>query len=65
MIPETTKGFFHITRDLLDDDLKVVHDMMDVQPSLIVLVQILRELRNKGPEERSAPVAGFRGGSNV
>lgn len=60
----STKSFFETLRESMDDDLKEVLYDGDVKTEVVLLVQILRELRKEGPEEKSKPIGGFRAGSD-
>lgn len=56
---ETTKNFIKSVIDSLDDDLVKVLNEHDVKTEVILLLQILREIRRKPDEEKSPPVRGF------
>jgi hypothetical protein len=48
-------------KDIFDDDLfdRVAQDPKFLTMDQALLIQILRELRKEGPEEKSKPVGGF------
>ena len=61
MVPRKTELFIRDLKVLLDEDLGRVLDEQDVSTMLIVLVQILREMKQKPDEEASPRVPGFTG----
>lgn len=44
-LPEQTIAFRRYVHQLLDTDLKYVYDAEDVRPELILLLQIIRQLK--------------------
>lgn len=53
--------------DILDEDLRErVHpDTKFLSLDQALLIQILRELKKEGPEERSKPIRGFGAGTDA
>lgn len=54
-----TKSFFQSLQEMFDEDLREQLEGGDVKTEVLLLVQILRELRKEGPEEKSPAVKGF------
>lgn len=53
-------------KDLVDDDIAEYGQELKLLRHEVLLLQILRELRKEGPEERSKPIKGFgRSGTDV
>lgn len=59
MASNKIQPFFDLVRDILDDDLKGTWEGGDVMYDAILLLQIVRLLKDKGPEEKSSAVKGF------
>lgn len=53
------ESFLNMVRTTLDPDLQQVWDEEVVRAEAVILAQILRELKDKGPEEKSRPIGGF------
>lgn len=62
---ENTGKFLAELDTILDDDLVVVRQEGDIRLEIVILTQILRELKKEGPEEKSRPVGGFRVGTDA
>jgi hypothetical protein len=62
---ENTGKFLADLDAILDDDLVGVRQEGDIRLEIVILTQILRELKKEGPEEKSHPVSGFRAGTDA
>lgn len=54
-----TDKFFKMLDGALDKDLADIRAEKDVNCEIILLFQILRELKKEGPEEKTSAVKGF------
>lgn len=61
----STKSFFESLREMFDEDLREQLEGGDVKTEVLLLVQIIRELRKEGPEEKSKPIGGFQAGTDA
>lgn len=56
---KNTGKFLTDLDSILDDDLVGVRQEGDVRTEIVILTQILRELKKEGPEEKTSAVKGF------